>query len=304
MSFNFLDIVAAPADSTSVIEQPIEAAKEVASAVQDGRIDEVIKQLVNYCMDAGKSILLAVVIFVVGRFVINFLNRMVARMMEKRHVEPTIKSFVCSAVNILLTVMLLITVISALGINITTFAALLASVGVAAGMALSGNLQNLAGGLIILLLKPYRVGDYVEAQGIQGVVQGIHIFHTMLLTVDNKVIYVPNGALSSGNVTNYSQSDLRRVDLTVGIEYGQDFDHVKSVLNELIAADERILKDPAHNILLCNLGASSVDINIRLWVKGADYWAVFFSMNERIYAEFNRRGIGFPFPQLTIHQSN
>ena len=224
-------------------------------------------------------------------------------MLERRRVEPTIQSFLKSFTNILLTILLVITVISALGVNTTSFAALLASAGVAIGMALSGNLQNLAGGIILLLFKPYKIGDYIEAQGVNGVVQEIQIFHTIILTVDNKQIYIPNGALSSGSITNYSAKELRRVDWTVGVEYGTDVEKVRAALMKLIDADNRILKDPAPFIALRELASSSVDFTVRGWVKGADYWGVFFDMNKQIYEEFNRQGISFPFPQIQVHQS-
>ena len=223
--------------------------------------------------------------------------------MERRNLDPSIKTFVCSFVNIMLTVLLIIAVVSALGVNTTSFAALLASFGVAAGMALSGNLSNFAGGLIILLLKPFRVGDYIEAQGFAGTVSEILIFNTVLKTVDNKVIFLPNGALSSGSIINYSREEKRRVDFTVSVEYGQDVDEAKKVLQEIFAKDSRILKEPAPFVALASMAASSVDLTARVWVSAADYWAVFFETQETIYAEFNKRGIAFPFPQLTIHNA-
>lgn len=265
-------------------------------------LEVFIQQAITFCVEAGKSILVAVVIYVVGRFVVSLLNKLLTKALNRRNLDPTVKSFLQSFVNILLTVLLIVAVVSALGINTTSFAALLASVGVAAGMALSGNLQNFAGGLIILLLKPFKVGDFIEAQGLSGVVDGIQIFHTVLRTVDNKVIYLPNGSLSSGNIINYSQQERRRVDLTVSLEYGQDIDQAREVLLSLFAKDERILQDPAPLVALSKLADSSVDLTVRLWVAATDYWDVFFQTQERIYAEFNRQGISFPYPHLTINQ--
>lgn len=262
-----------------------------------------IQQAITFCVEAGKNILVAIVIFLVGRFVISIINRLLASALERRKLDPTIKTFLKSFVNIMLIVLLVVAVVSALGVNTTSFAALLASVGLAAGMALSGNLQNFAGGLLILLLKPFKVGDFIEAQGTVGIVDAIQIFHTVLRTVDNKVVYLPNGALSSGNITNYSQQPLRRVDLTVSVEYGQDIDQVKQVLSEVFSADERILTDPAPFVALSQLAESSVNLTVRLWVKAPDYWGVFFDTQERIYAEFNRQGISFPFPQITVHKA-
>lgn len=274
---------------------------DVMKAVSDGKIDTVLKELITFGMEAGKSILLAVVIYMVGKFIINLINKFIGQMLERRKVDATIQSFLKSFVNILLTILLIITVVSALGVNTTSFAALLASLGVAAGMALSGNLQNLAGGLIILLFKPFKVGDVIEAQGVAGCVKEIQIIHTILLTVDNKEIFLPNGALSSGSIINYSKMETRRVDFTIGVEYGTDVDKVLSALKEIADSDSRILKDPAPFCALANLNDSSVDFTFRVWVKGADYWDVFFNMNRKVYEEFNKKGIGFPFPQVQVH---
>ncbi len=286
------------------ITEPVKEGKEIVESVANGdvsHLSKMIEQGLSFCMEAGKSILLAIIIYVVGKFIISLINKIVSAALERRNLEPTVNSFLKSFVNITLTVLLIIAVVSALGINTTSFAALLASVGVAAGMALSGNLSNFAGGLIILLLKPFKVGDYVDAQGVQGTVAGIQIFHTILNTVDNKQIYLPNGALSSGVITNFSQQSTRRVDLTVSVEYGQDIDVARKVLNDLFKQDKRILTDPAPFVAISAMAASSVDLTVRLWVNAADYWDVFFEMQERIYAEFNKQGISFPFPQITVH---
>ncbi len=285
------------------IEGAAEQTAEIVKNVQNVNLEQVIQQVITFCVDAGKSILLAAVIFIAGRFLISVINRLVAQMMERRKIDATIQSFLRSFINILLTILLLISVVSALGVNTTSFAALLASAGVAVGMALSGNLQNLAGGLIILLFKPYKVGDYVEAQGVSGTVKEIQIFHTVLVTPDNKFIYVPNGSLSSGSVTNYSLSQLRRVDWTVGVEYGTEIEKVRQTVLDLIKKDGRILTEPAPFIALSALADSSVNITIRVWVKNEDYWGVFFDMNQNIYEVFNREGISFPFPQVTVHQA-
>lgn len=276
---------------------------EIMGAVTNGNWETVLKQLISFGMEAGKSILLAVVIYMVGKFIINMINKLVGQMLERRKVEPTIQSFLKSFVNIVLTILLIITVVSALGVNTTSFAALLASLGVAAGMALSGNLQNLAGGIVILLFKPFKVGDVIEAQGVAGCVKEIQIIHTILLTVDNKEIFLPNGSLSSGSITNYSKMETRRVDFTIGVEYGTDVEKVMQALKEIAEADSRILKDPAPFYALSNLADSSVDFTFRVWVNGADYWGVFFDTNKKIYEEFNKRGIGFPFPQIQVHNS-
>ncbi len=276
---------------------------EVVKDIYDVELSKLLETLIGFALQAGKSILVAIIIYVVGRFIIRMVNKIVAKVLVKRNVDLTIQSFVKSFVNVLLTTLLIVAVVNALGVDTTSFAALLASVGLAAGMALSGNLQNLAGGILLLLFRPFRVGDYITAQGESGTVKEIQILHTIIVTVDNRDVILPNGALSSGNMTNFSKEPLRRVDLTIGVEYGQDIDRVREVLQKLFAADTRILQEPAPFVALGALSSSSVDITIRLWVKSEDYWGVFFDTNETIYKTFNKEGINFPFPQLTVHQA-
>ena len=272
----------------------------VAQASEEGfsKLQIFMQQLIDWGVGAGGRIIGAVIIFVVGRFLISFIKKLVSKLLMKRHIDAGIQSFVKSLVNILLTILLIIAVIGKLGVETTSFAALLASAGVAVGMALSGNLQNFAGGLIVLLFRPFKVG-----QNANGTVREIQIFHTILTTADNKVIYIPNGALSSGTVTNYSREDTRRVDWVIGVEYGENYDKVESTVRRILAADSRILNAPAPFVALHALDASSVNIVIRVWVKSSDYWGVYFDMNKTIYTVFNEEGIGFPFPQLTVHQA-
>ena len=289
------------ADSLQVAADKLDQA--IAQADGLDKLALVTQQLIDSGIQAGGHILKAVIVFLVGRFLIRMLNRLVKRLMDKRNVDISIKTFVRSLVNILLTVLLIISVVGALGVETTSFAALLASAGVAVGMALSGNLQNFAGGLVILLFKPYKVGDWIDAQNVSGTVKEIQIFHTILTTADNKLIYVPNGALSSGVVTNYSNQTTRRVEWIVGVDYGEDYNKVEKVVREVLATDKRILDDPAPFIALHALDASSVNVVVRVWVNSADYWGVYFDINKEIYATFNEQGINFPFPQLTVHQA-
>jgi small conductance mechanosensitive channel len=219
-------------------------------------------------------------------------------------VDASIQSFLKSIVNITLLVLLFLAVIGQLGIELTSFAALLASVGVAVGMALSGNLSNFAGGVIILVFRPYKVGDYIEAStGASGTVTDIQIFHTVLTTPDNKVVFAPNGAMSGAVVTDYSKLDTRRVDFSFSVEYGSDFKQVRQILMDIIHADNRIMQTPEPFVELGALSDSSVNITVRVWVKSADYWAVNFDMNKNVYATFNEKGISFPFTQITVHQA-
>lgn len=266
------------------------------------QLDTVIGKLIDLGVDLGGRILGALIIFIIGKLLISWANKLFAKLLIKRKVDTGVQTFLKSMVSLLLYVMLGLAVIGKLGIELTGFAALLASAGVAIGMALSGNLQNFAGGIIILVFRPYKVGDYIEAStGASGTVQEIQIFHTVLVTGDNKVVYAPNGAMSNAVVTNYSHKEVRRVDFSFGVEYGTDFDRVQAVLNSIIAADNRILSTPAPFIELGQLADSSVNITVRVWTKASDYWGVFFDMNKTVYATFNKEGIEFPFPQLTVH---
>lgn len=267
------------------------------------RWEQVVSQLVNWSLDVGKHILLALIVYFVGHYLIKLLNYLLARFLERRKIEISVQTFVKSFVAIVLQVLLVISVVGALGVNTTSFAALLASFGVAVGMALSGNLQNFAGGIIILFLKPYKVGDWVEAQGTAGTVQAIQIFHTILLTADGKLIFVPNGAMSSGTITNYTLTDTRRLEWVVGIEYGEDVDKARKVVFEILNSDKRVKEDPAPMVVLSELNDSSVDMTIRCWTANEDYWNVIFEVREKIYNAFNASGISFPFPQVTVHQA-
>lgn len=266
-------------------------------------VEQLLSKLLDWGIEVGKDLLGAIIIYIVGRFIIKQVGRLLARILEKRKLEISVQTFLRSLVSILLNLILAFAIVSRLGVETTSFAALLASAGVAIGMALSGNLSNFAGGLIILVFKPFKVGDYIEGQNANGTVREIQIFHTILTTVDNKVIYVPNGALSSNAITNYSKQETRRAEWVFGVEYGEDFEKVKAVLQRIIDANPRILKDPAPMIALGALSASSVDIKVRAWAKTADYWDVYFDMNKIVYDTFNKEGIGFPFPQLTVHQA-
>ena len=258
-------------------------------------------KLVDFSIHAGEKIVVAIIVFIVGKLVIKLINKLLRRILSRKEVDEGVKTFLYSLTNILLTILLVVSVIGALGVNTASFAALLASAGVAIGMALSGNLQNFAGGLIILIFKPYKVGDFIEVQNVSGTVNAIQILNTVIITTDNKVIYVPNGSLSSGTIINYSRMELRRVDFVFGVDYGTDFSYVKTVVEELISEDNRILDTPAPLIALNELADSSVNVALKVWVKNADYWGVYYDMNKNVYARFNEKGISFPFPQLTVH---
>ena len=265
------------------------------------QLDIVIQNLIDSGISAGKHIIAAILIFIVGRFIIKLINRLVASILQRRHIETSVQTFLSSLVNIILTILLIITVIGALGVNTTSFAALIASTGVAIGMALSGNLQNFAGGLIILLFKPYRVGDFIDVCGVQGTVSAVQIFHTILLTPDNKAVYLPNGSTSSSTITNYSRENKRRIEWTFGIDYGEDVNRARTAILSVITADARILNEPAPFVAVGGLSDSSVDIIVRVWVPTEEYWNVYFDMHQRVYETFNEQKINFPYPQQTVH---
>lgn len=268
------------------------------------KLSRVLDSLVEQGAALGWTLIKALLVFIVGRFLISMINKLVQRVLLKRKIDPSIKTFVGSLIHIILMILLIISVVGALGVQTASFAALLASAGVAIGMALSGNLSNFAGGLIILIFKPYKVGDFIEAQGLSGTVREIQIFHTVLTTTDNKVIYIPNGSLSSSAIVNYSYQEVRRVDWTFGVEYGTDYAKVKGVLEDILAKDERILQEPAAPfVAMSQLADSSVNYVVRVWVKSPDYWNVYYGITRTVYERFNAEGIGFPFPQLTIHQA-
>lgn len=290
-----------PADTLKVLPKVGALTKDLAEG--NVRWEQVVTQLINWSLDAGRHILIALVVYVIGHYLIKLLNYLLARFLERRKIEVSVQTFVRSFVSITLQVLLIISVVGALGVNTTSFAALLASFGVAIGMALSGNLQNFAGGIIILFLKPYKVGDWIEAQGTAGTVQAIQIFHTILLTADGKLIYVPNGAMSSGTITNYTLTPTRRAEWVIGIEYGEDVDKARQIVLDILKADARVKDNPAPAVVLSELNSSSVDMTIRCWTTNEDYWDVLFQTREKIYNAFNAAGIGFPFPQVTVHQA-
>lgn len=264
-------------------------------------LEKVLQKLIDMGLAAGKNILLAIVVYIAGRFIIKLINRLMLRTFVQRKVELSVQTFLKSFINILLTIILIVSVISVLGINTTSIAALLASAGVAVGMALSGNLQNLAGGLIILVFKPYKVGDYIEAQGTQGTVREIQIFHTIVTRPDSTLAYVPNGAMSSGLITNYSRNELRRLDFVVGVDYGVDVSRVEEITRRIVDNNPLVLSDPAPFIAVDALAESSVNVLIRVWSKTTDYWKLYYDLRREIYDTYNREGIDFPFPQQTVH---
>ena len=267
-------------------------------------LDTLVNKLIDLSVSFGSKLLVALLVFFIGRWIVKKLNRLVINILTKRHVEASLATFTKSLVSITLNFTLVIIIISVLGIETSSFIALFASAGVAVGMALSGTLQNFAGGVMILLFKPFKVGDYIEAQGQSGTVKEIQIFNTIITTTDNKVIIIPNGGLSTGIIMNYSKESQRRVDWVFGIGYGDSYEHAKTVIARLLDNDPRVLKDPNYFIALTALNSSSVDIVVRAWVKAENYWGVFFDMNEKVYKTFAEENLNIPFPQMDVHLYN
>lgn len=258
-------------------------------------------QFTGFIYDYGPRVIGAIVVLVLGLWIIKLITKAFGRMMKKRDTDPSLQGFLKSLVSILLKVLLFVSVMGMVGIEATSFIAIIGAAGLAVGLALQGTLQNFAGGVIILLFKPYKVGDYIDGAGHSGTVTDIKIFTTVLTTPDNKVIIIPNAQLSNASLTNYSTMEDRRVDFTFGIAYGDDFDKAKEVLLRIINDDDRIMKEPEPFIALSELADSSVNIVVRIWAKGADYWGLFFDMNERVYKAFSSEGLNIPFPQMDVH---
>ena len=309
-----------------------EEATKVAGGMSELKslsLQDLLNRLAESAVNFAINLAIAIVVFYVGRFIIRKIYKFISSIFINRAIDKSLTTFVLSLINIVLYFILIVTVIGILGIETSSFLALFASAGVAIGMALSGTLQNFAGGVLILLLKPYKIGDFIEAQGYAGTVQEIQIFHTIITTGDNKAIIIPNGGLSTGSINNYSREDYRRVEWTVGISYGDSVDAARAKILEILDSDDRIVKkyiaddramrgfkdphagesasfkasptDCSPTVTVGALAASSVDLTVRAWTPSSTYWAVYYGINERIYNELPLAGISFPFPQLDIH---
>lgn len=271
--------------------------EDISTEQLAGYTDKAIELLMTY----GPKLVLALIVLVVGLWIVNRVVKLTQSGMDRANTEPTLAKFLASLVSVILKALLLISVASMIGIETTSFIAILGAAGLAIGLALQGSLANFAGGVLVLLFKPYKVGDFVEAQGVAGSVAEIQIFNTVIKTGDNKVIIVPNGAISNGIITNYSAEATRRVDFVFGIGYDDDIAKAKSVLQELFSNDERVFSDPAPVIVVSELADSSVNITVRAWAQAADYWGLYFGMTELVKVTFDREGISFPFPQRDVH---
>ncbi len=273
------------------------------------QIKALVSTLTNELIHFGANIFIAILIYYVGKWLLGRAMMLMDITFEKRQIEISVRSFLKSMVSIVFYILLILTIIQLLGINTTSLVAMLASAGLAIGMALSGTLQNFAGGIMILFLKPYRVGDYITSQGESGFVKEIMLFTTVLETFDRRTIFVPNSSISSSVINNASYAATRRVDLSVGITYGDSVADARKVIMDIIADDSRVFNDPKNPdtmpmVGVTELADSSVNLAVRVWVNTADYWGVYFDIYEKIYETLPKRGVRFPFPQLDVHIQN
>lgn len=263
--------------------------------------DEIMHAITALCITLMGKFVKVLLIWFVGRWIVRKVVKLIKKIMVKRKVNASVSSFVSSMIDVVAMAVIIIMIISVLGIDTSSFIALFASAGVAIGMALSGTLQNFAGGVMILLFRPFKVGDYIEAQGIGGSVKEIQIFNTVINTPDNKIILLPNGPLSTGIINNYSREPLRRLDLTFSVAYGDDYERAKAVMLRLIKEDGRALNEPAAPfVALGSLSASSIDLTVRIWCKQEDYWGMKFDLTQKVYETFPKEGLKFPYQTFTV----
>jgi small conductance mechanosensitive channel len=285
-------------------DETIQAAADVAPAIDYSNPDQVITLVQDQGTDIGMMLLGAVLIFFIGRWLAHLVVSMVRKGLARTEMEDTLERFLCNILNAFLMTVVIIATIGALGVETTSLLAVLGAAGLAVGLALQGSLSNFASGVLIIAFRPYKAGDFIEGGGVSGSVDEVQIFTTVLKTPDNKKIIIPNSQIMNGIITNYSAHDTRRVDLVFGCSYGDDIDKVYKVLEEIIAAEDRILLDPAPSIALNTLADSSVNFNVRPWVNKEDYWDVYNSLTEQVKRSFDAAGLNIPFPQQDVHIYN
>ncbi len=281
--------------------EPVDVVKEVSNLMDPDNTSQLLQAGMDLLMQYGPKLLAAIVIFYVGKLLSKWLKRLVTRMMTKASVDPLIVSFTSSLVYMAMMVFVVVATLGQVGIQTTSFIAILGAAGLAIGLALQGSLSNFAAGFLLIIFRPFKVGDVIEAAGVTGKVDEIQIFTTTMKTPDNKTIIVPNAKLSGDNIINYSTQETRRVDMVVGVSYDADLKEVRSILNDIVNKDERILKDPEPLIVVGELADSSVNFFVRVWVNSADYWGVYFDANETVKLRMDEAGIGIPYPQRDVH---
>ena len=263
--------------------------------------EQIPQMMDTYIIPWGINIVMAIVIYIIGKFVVGVLVNVFGKVLARSKYDDMLIDFVKAIVNATLMLFVIVASLDKLGVNTTSIVAIFGAAGLAIGLSLQGSLQNFAAGVMLLIFRPFKADDFINAGGEMGTVNSISIFTTMLTTPDNKQIIVPNGKIYGGNITNFSANETRRVDMVVGISYDSDLRKAKEILNEMVAADERILKDPAPNVAVSELADSSVNFVVRPWVKSADFWDVKFDFTEAIKLRFDSEGIGIPFPQMDVH---
>ena len=264
-------------------------------------VNKYVDMAIQYGAEYGLRIVGAIAIFVIGKWVAKKISGLIKRLMDRGEIDTTLSEFIASIIDILLLIVVILAAINNLGIDTTSFIAILGAAGLAIGLALQGTFGNIGAGVILILFRPFEVGDFISAGGESGTVESITLFNTTLLTPDNKVILIPNSAVASGNITNFSKKETRRVDFVFGIGYDDDLKLAKATLQEIIDADGRILKDPGSFIGVGELADSSVNFTVRVWVKAADYWGVHFDTIEKVKLTFDEKGISIPYPQMDVH---
>ena len=263
--------------------------------------EQVSQMMDTYIIPWGIKIVIAIIIYIVGKIIVGILVNFLGKVMDRSEYDDMLTNFIKAIAKAILMLLVIIAALDQLGINTTSLAAILAAAGLAIGLSLTGSLQNFASGVMLLVFRPFKAGDFIEAGGASGVVKSISIFTTIMTSGDNKEIIVPNGAIYGGNIINYSAKETRRVDMVVGIGYDSDFKKAKQILKEMLAADERILKEPAPTVAVAELAESSVNFVVRPWVATADFWAVKFDFNEAVKLRFDAEGISIPYPQMDVH---
>jgi len=287
-----------PAETTETTT-PVDVLEVIPTSIDD--VSQLWEQVQGIATDWGIKVIAALAIFIIGRWVAKGIRRGVRRMMEKGGADPIIIGFVGSIVYIAMLAFVIVAALGQLGIQTTSFIAILGAAGLAIGLALQGSLANFAAGFLMIIFRPFKVGDFIEAAGVAGVVKDMQIFTTTMKTGDNKTIIIPNAKISGDNIINYSAEENRRVDMTVGVAYDADLSKVRDVLNDILSKDERILSEPPPLVVVGELADSSVNFIVRVWTKSENYWGVMFDANETIKNRFDEAGIGIPFPQRDIH---
>ena len=282
------------AETATVVDQ-------VTEIMDPDKVSQLLEMGKELVIQYGIKVLAAIAIFMIGKMIANWLKRLVIKVMKKADVDDIIIGFTSSIAYIAMLAFVVVAALGQLGIQTTSFIAILGAAGLAIGLALQGSLANFAAGFLMIIFRPFKVGDVIEAAGVAGKVNAIHIFTTTLTTPDNKTIIIPNAKLGGDNIINYSTQATRRVDLTVGVSYDADLKEVRTILEDIVSKDARILSDPAHQIAVAELADNSVNFVVRVWVESADYWGVFFDTTEAVKLRLDQAGIGIPYPQRDVH---